>query len=358
MDQLSYSARHNQVGYLKKSAKSKGCEQILNFLNSSYIRYALTCNPTIYESLVKQFWYTASSKTLPNGIKQIRATVENVEYTVTEASIRDSLHLNDASADYKLPYRFLVEGMKHIGYPINKNLTFLKRNLSPQWRFLAHHLLQFLSSKSGGWDQFDAKLAFAMICLSLGRTYNFYKLIFNGMVANVKSAHKLLMYPHFLQMVLNTEPANNTIYSSKPLKEKVFSNMRSGFTGIEKPLSVAMLFASSNLCACLLVQSEPQFAPVHTLELSSSASPPSTHEASSTMNVDDLLIIVPSLLTRVTSLELQLTKTTKKVKKLEHIVEELGIHITDFEDADSENSSKQGVFSSNNRKKIRRGYSC
>ena len=60
------------------------------------------------------------------------------------------------------------------------------------------------------------------------------------------------------------------------------------------------------------------------------------------MNVDDLLILVPSLLTRVTGLELQLTKTNKKVKKLEHIVEELGIHITDSEDAESENSSKQG----------------
>lgn len=104
--------------------------------------------------------------------------------------------------------------------------------------------------------------------------------------------------------------------------------------------------------------SEPQFAPVHTLELSSSASPPSTHEASSTMNVDDLLLLVSSLLTKVNGLELQLTKETKTVKKLEHILEELGIHITDSEDVDSENSSKQGVFGSNNRKKILRIYSC
>ena len=82
MDQLSYSARHNQVGYLKKTAKCKGFEKILNFLNSSYIKYALTCNPIIYDSLVKQFWYTASSETLPNGIKQIRATIDNIENIV------------------------------------------------------------------------------------------------------------------------------------------------------------------------------------------------------------------------------------------------------------------------------------
>ena len=91
------------------------------------------------------------------------------------------------------------------------------------------------------------------------------------MVANVKSTHKFLMYPHFLQIVLNTEPANNMLYSIKPLKEKVFSNMKSGFIGIAQPLSVAMFFAFSNLCAGPSVPSEPQFAPVHTLELSSSA---------------------------------------------------------------------------------------
>lgn len=240
---LAYSSRHNQVGYLKKSSKSQGFDQILTFLNHSYTRYALTCNPTVYDSLVKQFWHTASVETFPNGNQQLRATiVDNVAYIVIEASIRECLHLNDALGDFKLPHKFLVEGMKYIGYPIGTNLKFLKRNLSPQWRFLAHHLLQCLSSKSGGWDQFDAEIASAMICLSLGRTFNFSKLIFTGMVANVASQHKFLMYPRFLRMVLNIETVNKTIYPVKCLKAKVFGNMKNGFIGDEKPSSVVCFF--------------------------------------------------------------------------------------------------------------------
>ncbi|PWA88029.1 hypothetical protein CTI12_AA116230 [Artemisia annua] len=191
---LTYSTRHNQVGYLQKSSKIHGFDQILTFLNHSYIRYALSCNTTVYDSLVKQFWHTAIAETLPNGIKQIRVTIDNVAYIVTEATIRECLHLNDASGDFNLSHSFLVEGMKYIGYPIGTSLKFLQRNLSPHWRFLVHHLLQCLSSKSGGWDQFDTKIASALICLALGRTFNFSKLIFTGMVANVKDSHKFLIF--------------------------------------------------------------------------------------------------------------------------------------------------------------------
>jgi seryl-tRNA synthetase len=60
------------------------------------------------------------------------------------------------------------------------------------------------------------------------------------------------------------------------------------------------------------------------------------------MNVDDLLQSVPSLLTRINGLEQELTKINKKVKKLEQIVQNLGVHLTDSEDDESDNSSKQG----------------
>lgn len=157
----------------------------------------------------------------------------------------------------------------------------------------------------------------------------------------MNSQHKFLMYPHFIQMVLHTETINNTIYLVKCLKAKVFGNMRSGFTGDETPLSVAMLFAS-NPCAGSLRPSDAQFALVHTLELSSSASHHSTHKESPILGTDDILKVVPTLLDRINGLEKQLTRTNKKVERLEHALEELGVSLPTFADEESENSSKQG----------------
>ncbi|GKE71994.1 hypothetical protein Tco_1530066, partial [Tanacetum coccineum] len=54
------------VAYLKKPEGSEGFHQIVDFLNASHIRYALTEYPTIYVSLIKQFWETTTARTLDN----------------------------------------------------------------------------------------------------------------------------------------------------------------------------------------------------------------------------------------------------------------------------------------------------
>ncbi|GJY46747.1 ribonuclease H-like domain-containing protein [Tanacetum coccineum] len=41
-------------------------------------RYALTSNPTIYDSLVKQFWQTATAKTLADGTLELHATIDTM----------------------------------------------------------------------------------------------------------------------------------------------------------------------------------------------------------------------------------------------------------------------------------------
>ncbi|GJR07236.1 putative ribonuclease H-like domain-containing protein [Tanacetum coccineum] len=49
--------------------------------------YALTVNPTIYTSCIKQFWATAMAKTV-NGELQIQALVDGKKVIVTETSVR------------------------------------------------------------------------------------------------------------------------------------------------------------------------------------------------------------------------------------------------------------------------------
>ncbi|GJR57070.1 putative ribonuclease H-like domain-containing protein [Tanacetum coccineum] len=225
---------------------SIGFAEIVDFLRGSNLRYALTANPTIYDSLVKQFWQSAIARTNEDGSLEISATIDTIRYTISEASIRDSLHLDDATGITMLPNDDLFEGMGQIGYPTDGTFTFWKSFFTPQWRYLVHHLLHCISSKSGGWDQFGSNIATALICLSTGRVYNFSKLIFDGMMANLKNKKKFLMYPRFLQLILNIQPENKHPYLAVSLTKKIFGNMKRGFQGAPRPLLPSMLLVATN----------------------------------------------------------------------------------------------------------------
>ncbi|GJY98858.1 putative ribonuclease H-like domain-containing protein [Tanacetum coccineum] len=145
-----YSDKHNMVAFLKKPTESVGFTEIVDFLKGTSLRYALTHNPTIYDSLVKQFWQTATVRTLANGIQELVASIDNKEYTITEASIRSQLQLADATGITNLPDAEIYEGLATLGYVSEGKLTFWKKNFTPQWKFLIHNILYCISPKSGG----------------------------------------------------------------------------------------------------------------------------------------------------------------------------------------------------------------
>ncbi|GKE51461.1 hypothetical protein Tco_1486617, partial [Tanacetum coccineum] len=101
--------------------------------------------------------------------------------------------------------------------------------------------LATLGPKSGGWDQFGSTIATALICLSSNRFYNFSGMIFDGMVHNVESNSKFLMYPRFLQIILDITSENKGRYLASTLTKKLFANMKRGFAGDIVPLLPAML---------------------------------------------------------------------------------------------------------------------
>nr|GFA06156.1 hypothetical protein [Tanacetum cinerariifolium] len=94
MATLQFADTHNMVTFLSKTIKSDGFEQIVDFLNAHPIRYALTVNPTIYISYIKQFWSTAMTKPI-NGEAQLHAKVDGKTIIVTESSVRRDLRLAD-----------------------------------------------------------------------------------------------------------------------------------------------------------------------------------------------------------------------------------------------------------------------
>ncbi|GKF85704.1 hypothetical protein Tco_0253531, partial [Tanacetum coccineum] len=116
----------------------------------------------------------------------------------------------------------------------------------------------------------------ALIYLSTDRVYNFSKLIFDGMVANLKSKMKFFMYPRFLQLILDIQMENKHPYLAVTLTKKIFGNIKRGFRGAPRPLlHVMLLVATTNPNAGqehhAVAQSQPSSS---TLPVPSTSSPP------------------------------------------------------------------------------------
>nr|GEX80172.1 hypothetical protein [Tanacetum cinerariifolium] len=236
------------VAYLTKSDASEGFTQVIDFLNRSYIKYALTVNPDIYVSCIKQFWNTVAIKQV-NDVTRLQALVDKKKVVITEAAISEVLRLDDAEGVDCLPNEEIFVELARMGYekPSTK-LTFYKAFFSSQWKFLIHIILQSLSAKRTSWNEFSSSMASAVICLSTGRKFIFSKYIFDSLVRNVDSTSKFYMYPRFIQLLIKNQigdlSTHTTKYTSPALTQKVFANMRrvgKGFSGVETPLFEGML---------------------------------------------------------------------------------------------------------------------
>nr|GFA48080.1 hypothetical protein [Tanacetum cinerariifolium] len=189
-----------------------GFEQIIDFLRGSYINHALTVNPHVYLSCIKQFWNIAVVKR-SGDVTRLQALVNKKSIVITEEVVREILQLDDAEGVICLPNDEIFAGLARMGYekPSTK-LTFYKAFFSTQWKF------------------------------------NFSKYIFEILVRNVDSSSKFYMYPHFIQLIIQTNIADlskhTNRYISPILTQKVFANMQRvgrGFSGVETPLFENML---------------------------------------------------------------------------------------------------------------------
>nr|GEW86640.1 hypothetical protein [Tanacetum cinerariifolium] len=155
---LTFADTHNMVAYLNKSDVSEGFNQVIDFLNGSYIKYALTINPHIYMSCIKQFWNTVVIKQT-NDVTRLQALVEKKKVVI--------MRLDDAEGVDCLPNEEIFVELARMGYekPSTK-LTFYKDFFSSQWKFLIHTILQSMSAKCTSWNEFSSAMASAVICLS------------------------------------------------------------------------------------------------------------------------------------------------------------------------------------------------
>ncbi|GKC06815.1 hypothetical protein Tco_0998425 [Tanacetum coccineum] len=182
MAQLEFCDKHNMVAYLVKSESSEGFDEIIDFLTSSHIYYALTENPIIFVSLIEEFWETVVLSTTEEGLQAISTTIDRHEKLITEDSLRRHLKLDDPEGISSLSNKEIFEHLAHMG------------------------------SKKTAWDQFSSNIAIALICLATSMRFNFSKFIFEAMVKNLDNPHKFLVYPRFIQLLLSKQQrGSNTI---------------------------------------------------------------------------------------------------------------------------------------------------
>nr|GEY54794.1 hypothetical protein [Tanacetum cinerariifolium] len=198
-----FADTHNVVAILEKSDAAEGFEHIIDFLSGSYIHYALTVNPHIYISCIKQFWNSVSVKR-SGDVTSLQALVDKKKIVISEAVNREILQLNDAEGTCQMK-RFSL-------------------------------------------NEFSTSMAFAVICLSKGQRFNFSKYIFDSLVRNVDNSSKFYMYPRFIQLIIQAQvgdlSSHTTRFISPALTQKVFANMRrvgKGFSRVETHLFEGML---------------------------------------------------------------------------------------------------------------------
>nr|GEX50674.1 hypothetical protein [Tanacetum cinerariifolium] len=102
-------------------------------------------------------------ETTEEGTK-ILATVDGKLRIVSESSIRRNLKLNNEVGISSLLDAELFENLQLMGYNIlpNQKFTFQKGQFSHQWKYLIHTIMQCLSPKSTGFNEFSSNIATAL----------------------------------------------------------------------------------------------------------------------------------------------------------------------------------------------------
>ncbi|KAI3746647.1 hypothetical protein L6452_09086 [Arctium lappa] len=135
---LEFFDEHNEVAMLQKPKQAEGFHQIVDFVKSSHIAYALTVNPTICVAHLRQFWANATIQT-EDGTQVIKTRVCDKPLTISEECIRIHLCLDDASGITSLPKEDLFQVLNRMGYEGPPEVFKFFKNI-PQWRFFVHTL--------------------------------------------------------------------------------------------------------------------------------------------------------------------------------------------------------------------------
>nr|GEY80444.1 hypothetical protein [Tanacetum cinerariifolium] len=110
------------VAILEKGEYNIDFHPMVDFIAASPLRYALRVKPTIFVSHIRQFWSTTRIKTTKEGT-HILATVDGIQRTVSESSLRRNLKLQDKDGIVSLPDTELFENLTLIGPSFSRRIV-------------------------------------------------------------------------------------------------------------------------------------------------------------------------------------------------------------------------------------------
>ncbi|KAJ0466719.1 hypothetical protein HanIR_Chr14g0675321 [Helianthus annuus] len=212
----NFDARHNISCILDKSLpRMEPFKDVIDFIDRSRIKKALTDKHKCYRSHIERFWnnarYDEDSKAIVYALKIKDKNQKDVDIEV-KFKIEDVRRVLLFQDDYKDPIHVqerLVKGLwMRMGYTGYANETsYNKSKLSRPYKFLIHSSTHALHHRKGA---FDVSLDFVMCvltCLILNCPFNISQAIFNHMVDNIHG-EKFLQYLRFIQMILDDQVKN------------------------------------------------------------------------------------------------------------------------------------------------------
>ncbi|MFS7981474.1 hypothetical protein Hanom_Chr10g00951391 [Helianthus anomalus] len=203
---LKFISSHNQVGYLAPPPEKhkRLYTSLMKGLNKCRIVHALRENPVVYEDLIRDFWKSAKVEVV-EGKGAIVAEIQEMKVIMTEQMIRDVLKFNDQETDpIELSAGTVESILPHLSYE-GKFPPLIKKFVHPYWRLLLHMFLVCMTDNRGGIDQLNTTQSAALICVITNEPFNYSRYILEAMKRNAIGLRKdkFLMYPRFVQMILN-----------------------------------------------------------------------------------------------------------------------------------------------------------
>ncbi|KAI3815377.1 hypothetical protein L1987_15043 [Smallanthus sonchifolius] len=202
--------KHNQVALLDPNLpEAVHYQGIINFLNRSRLHVALSADPYISLVYIQQFWDTVHQD-IDVDPHVLRATVNNIEIAISEDSIRAALDLGGNAEDpISYPNTLIMGCFQRMGYRGRQNDT---------------------QARKAGTDGLKMALQTAMVALTLNKRFNFLLYFYREMVMQINpvEGQGFLMYPRFIQMILNhlipDLPQHAIRLTLTPMSKRIFTD--------------------------------------------------------------------------------------------------------------------------------------
>ncbi|KAI3802307.1 hypothetical protein L1987_30437 [Smallanthus sonchifolius] len=224
--------KHNQVALLDPNiSEAVKFQGIIGFLNRSRLHVALSADPYISLVYIQQFWDTVHQDTDVEP-HVLRATVNNTKIAISEETIRAALDLGGNAEDpLSYPGTLILGCFQRMGYRGKQNDTQARKGgLVSEWRYFMHVIIQCISPRKAGTDGLKMALQTAMVALTLNKRFNFPLYFYQEMVMQINPAEGqgFLMYPRFIQMILNhlipELPQHPIRLTLTPMSKRIFTD--------------------------------------------------------------------------------------------------------------------------------------